>query len=267
MDRDLSIGLIAALVIHSGLAWCVAALPVRPKAVVMQKEPLVKTVREEVQLPKPQPKPETPEPEAVKPPPPPKPAESAPKLAKASAPKSRSPQPRSDSKPVEQPAKNEPQPLQLSKTYGSEGPGVAVNAGQDESLGDPAVEPTEANTRKRDDGPARPGRADGGDGDGDGPATPERKVEIVHAVPKSRCKVEWPEGADAGNRVVEVLLSLEIGLDGKVNKARLLKPAGEPFDSAAVRAVKACQFQPGLRDGKAFADRVPFAIEFKPSGR
>jgi TonB family protein len=189
-------------------------------------------------------------------------------VAKAPAPKSRIPQAKSENKPPpEAPAKNEPAPLQLSKTYGGDGRGVVVNAGEQESLGDSAVDPTESNTRRRDDGPARAGSPDGTEASGQGPARPERRVEIVHAVPRTRCKVDWPEGADPGNRIVEVLLSLEILTDGRVGKTRLLKAAGEPFDSAAVAAVQKCAFQPGMRDGKAFVDRVPFAIEFKPNGR
>jgi TonB family protein len=276
VDRDLSIGIIAALLVHSALVWWATALPPRPQAAMVQKDAVVRTVREKVELPKPPaelPKPEEPKPEVVKPDEP-KPAvvKSAetpkPQVAKTPAPKSRIPQAKNENKPPpEAPAKNEPAPLQLSKTYGADGPGVVVNAGEQESLGDSAVDPTESNTRRRDDGPARAGSPEGADAPGPGPAKPERRVDIVHAVPKARCKVEWPEGADPGNRIVEVLLSLEILTDGHVGKTRLLKAAGEPFDSAAVAAVLKCAFQPGLRDGKAFVDRVPFAIEFKPNGR
>lgn len=279
MHRDLLIGIVAALLVHSGLVWWAAQLPARPHVAMVPKDPVVRTVRETVQLPRPPaetPKPEAPKPEAVKPAetPAPQPKQVAQKAPtqkapaqKAPAQKSRTPQAKAETPPDQPPAKAEPAPLQLSKTYGSEGPGVAVHAGKDESLGDSAVDPTESNTRRRDDGPARGGRPEGGEGDREGDARPEHHVEIVHAVPKTRCKVDWPPGADPGNRVVEVLLSLEVGLDGRVGTSKLLKSAGEPFDSAAVAAVRNCAFSPGSRDGKAFVDRVPFAVEFKPNGR
>ena len=159
---------------------------------------------------------------------------------------------------------SEPAPLVLSKTYGaSDGSGVAVNAGKDDSLGDPNVDPNERNTRQRFvpkvEAPIK--GDDGGDSEGES----ARKVDIVHAVPKSRCRVEWPDGAEAAGRMVEVTLSLEIGVDGAIDKIRILRGAGDPFDDAAIAAIRQCTFNAGTRDGKAFRDRISFAVEFKPS--
>ena len=90
-------------------------------------------------------------------------------------------------------------------------------------------------------------------------------VEIVHAVKQHDFKVEWPDGEEPTARAVEVTLLLDIGLDGKVDKVRLLRGAGEPFDSQAIAALKQQQFKPGTRDGKPFRDHVSFVVEFKPS--
>ena len=57
---------------------------------------------------------------------------------------------------------------------------------------------------------------------------------------------------------------LTIGTDGSVKPGRLLRAAGEPFDSAARNALRGCPFDAGTKDGKPFVDKVPFVVEFKP---
>ena len=59
-------------------------------------------------------------------------------------------------------------------------------------------------------------------------------------------------------------LLLTINPRGKVAKARVLRSLGPVFDDVAVKALQACAFVPGTRDGKPFTDRVPFVVEFKP---
>jgi TonB family protein len=274
VDRALTFGIVAALAVHSAVAFWAATLEYRPPRMeAIQEDKLVRTVQEQIELPKPK-MPEPPKPEPT--PPPEAKAESAKAepIAKADTPKpaskpSRTPQPKSDQPPPpsNEPPPTEPPPLVLSQTYGSSGDsGVAVNTGKEDTLGDGSVAPTEANTRRRPqgEGPRQPPAGDpsgkeGGDPEG------ERRVEIVMAAPKRGCKVEWPDGAESGNRVVEVKLQLEIDLDGSVKKVRIMKGVGAPFDNAAVTAIKACAFHPGLRDGKPFVSKVPFIVEFKPN--
>lgn len=267
VDARLLTGLGLALLLHAAAALWASGLTMRPP---MTLEPVktVRTVRQDVKLPKPPPPPppkEEPKPEEPKlEPQAPKPQAEAPK---PQAPK-RSPQPKSNEPPPADapPPSSEPAPLVLSKTYGGSGDsGVAVQTGDHDTLGDPAVDATEENTRRRREEPKPAGTG----GNGTAPADEDDggKVEIVHAVPKGSCRVEWPEGAEVGHRTVEVRLSLEIGLDGRVKKARILRGAGEPFDDAAIEAVQGCAFQPGTRDGKPFVDRVPFLVVFKPSAQ
>ena len=259
MNRNLAIGLSAAVAMHAiALTWSVGlARPVQPLA--PPPEIQVRTVREQIELPPPPP----PEPKLAPEPPPPKPTDAVAPVDRPASPRPRSAQPKSNRPPPPTDAKDEPPPLVLSQTYGSGGdPGVAVNRGDEDSLGDPDIDPTEANVRRRL--PPPPVQAPVA-GQGDGPAA--REVRIVHAVPKGRCKVEWPEGAEPGNRVVEVRLALSVSSDGKVLSARILRGAGEPFDSAAIAALEACAFLPATRDGMATADKVPFVVEFKPNGQ
>ncbi len=257
MGRDFTIAFGAALALHALAAVWASSLPtaVAPEE---QERRVARAIFEEVKLPPPPPPPpeeQKPEPEPEKPEakaPPPTPA---PRPVPRNRPK---PKPQ-DSEP---PPKDEPAPLVLSQTYGAtaDGGGVRVQTGDEDSFGDPAVEATRG-ARRRDDSP-RAGPA--GEGTGGPTPAPERKVEIIHAVPRTSCKADWPEGAPAARRVVEVTVLLSIDLEGKVASTRLLRAAGEPFDSAARKALQRCVFVPGTRDGKAFLDRIPFVVEFRP---
>ncbi len=261
MNRDLAIGTAISLLLHGALAYWASTLQTPHQLPLPEPKKLVRTVHQDIVLPKKEvPKLEPPKIE------PPKPAVQAPSetpepVAKPSA------KPKSETPKAQEPAPkpSEPAPLVLSKTYGaSDGSGVAVNAGKDDTLGDPNVDPSERNTRQRF-APKAEAPADNGNDNGESSAKGERAVEIVHAVKQHDFKVEWPDGEEPTARAVEVTLLLDIGLDGKVDKVRLLRGAGEPFDSQAIAALKQQQFKPGTRDGKPFRDHVSFVVEFKPS--
>lgn len=261
MDRNLTIGLIASLVLHAVLAFWAGSLAPKPRPIAVLPKDLVRTVREQVELPKPPPPPPKPEPK-----PEPKPDE-LPKVAEAppkTAPPKHTPQPKSDQAAPKTPPTT-PAPLVLSKTYGAAGDeGVVVHTGHDDVLGDPGVDPTDDNVRRRpvqDDGAAK-------NAGGEGPVAEKeaRKIEIVQARPKEACDkfIEWPEGAESGGRVVEVTLQLEIGEDGSVRRIKLLRGAGDPFDAQAIKDIKRCPFAVGTRDGKPMVSKIAFVVAFKP---
>ncbi len=261
------VGLALAVALHVGLGWWGASLDIQREPPKLPDRMVAKAVYQDVELPKPPPPPPPPPPEP-KPEPKPEPVvkkeapKPKPKPKKRGQPKrKKKKRKKQDNKPKPKP--NEPAPLVLSKTYGSSGDGgVTVQQGDEDMFGDPAVEANERNTRPRDDdGDDKQPAAPGPTGDG---GKKERKVVIVHARPKSRCKVDWPEGAAASRRIVEVTLLLSIDKRGRVSPKKILRSAGEPFDSAAKKALRACAFKPGTRDGKAFTDRVPFVVEFRP---
>ena len=254
-ERDLAVGLVVAVLLHAALAvWSLHAVRV-PRPLPPSPRDLVHTVRETVELPKPPP----PEPPQAEPPKPPLPEPAPPVAAPRPRPvtPTRALQPAAKAPPV---ADNAPQPFALSQTYGDGGAGVAVQTAPDDVFGDPDVAADETNVRRRPiEVPTAP------------PPPPveaeARKVEIVSALPRPACRhVQWPEGAETGNRVVEVVLGLDIGPDGAVRKVRILRGGGEPFDDAAVEHVKSCGWEPGRRDGQAFTDHVSFVVEFRPSG-
>lgn len=262
MHRDMQIGLVAAILLHGALHAVAASLP-QPAPEERVEMLMARAVQEDVQLPAPPPPPPPPPPE-------PKKLEEKPKVEDKSAvkPKPRG-QPKRKKKKADKPeadkppSTDEPPPLVLSKTYdsGSGEGGVVVQSGEEDIFGDPAVEANERNTRVRDADeaeklvtPAAPGAA----------PEAEKQVQIVRAIPINCSTFEWPVGAPVGRRIVEVTLLLTIDRAGKVTKARVLRSAGEPFDGAASRALKACRFKPGRRDGKTFVDRVTFIAAFRP---
>jgi TonB family protein len=146
----------------------------------------------------------------------------------------------------------------ISQTYDSVGGhGVEVQGGDEDHFGDPAIAATERNTRPRVE--------EEDDGTDEESTEPEKQIVVRHARPRSKCSVNWPEGAPTGRRIVEVKMLLTVKTSGRVGKVRVLRSAGEPFDSAAIGAMKACRFSAGTRDGVAFVDRVPFVVEFRPN--
>ncbi|HVP67050.1 MAG TPA: TonB-dependent receptor [Anaeromyxobacteraceae bacterium] len=83
-------------------------------------------------------------------------------------------------------------------------------------------------------------------------SSPPRLKEIVPA--------ELPPGTPFPAPEVGVVLSLDVGADGRVEKASVESGAGEPFDSAALAAARRFEFEPGrLSTGEA----VPVAITFR----
>jgi TonB family protein len=68
--------------------------------------------------------------------------------------------------------------------------------------------------------------------------------------------------ADGGGRGAEVELELVVGVDGAVTDARVVTPAGNGFDEAALTAVKSFVFTPALKDGVAVAARIRYKYVF-----
>lgn len=249
---DFAVGLFTALALHAGAVWWGASVE-RAAPDEPEQRVVAKAVNKEIALPKPAP------PAPPPPPPPPPPPVDKPKPVKVKPKRTNRGQPKPKTKPKQdKPPPDEPPPLVLSQTYGDTGGSVAVQAGDDDIFGDPSVAANERNTR-----PRVPDAKDE-DGTDEEDSPPEREIVITHARPLQECKVKWPVGAPIGRRVVEVRLMLTIGVTGKVTKTRVLRSAGEPFDSAARKAIGACRFSAGKRDGKRFVDRVSYVVEFLP---
>jgi TonB family protein len=269
VGRDLGIGLCVAVVLHA-LAWGGGSyIAASPRRLAIEERLLARAVQEEVRLPR--------RPQAPKPPPPLPPPELPPRHEPPREP----PRPR---RQQEAPARQQeaapgdkrdqarpsdgPPPLVLSKTYEGSGDGsggVAVQTGSEDIFGDPEIEATPENTRPRgEQSPEAAPEPEKAPEPEPVRATP-RQVVVRHAVPEAACEVEWPESAPPERRLIEVRLLLTVDLEGAVSSVRVLRSAGEPFDSTAIAALRRCRFKPGTRDGTPFVDKVPFVVEFRPS--
>ena len=73
---------------------------------------------------------------------------------------------------------------------------------------------------------------------------------------------EYPADAKARGLSGEVTLELDVSAEGEVVAARVMKPAGEGFDEAALAAARALRFSPAEIDGKpaAVTPRVPLPL-------
>lgn len=83
-------------------------------------------------------------------------------------------------------------------------------------------------------------------------ATPPRLKQLVPA--------EIPPGTSFPAPEVVVVLSLDVGADGKVEKASVESGAGEPFDAAALAAARRFDFEPGRLDT---GEAVPVTVSFR----
>ena len=272
-NRDFAVGAAVALFAHvlgfywaSGLERSKPEVKQRTRVVQMDvklpKKPKPKVVAEQKQpqlAPKPAPKPP---PEKVAKQPKParkKPAKKSKKRRKSKRSAKRA-KPRIAKKTPPPRPTPQPVPLVLSKVYGGSG-GVAVEKGDDDILGDPSVE---VNERNRVAVAPQEVVENEDDDDDDEDEDDEVRTVIRHARPRSRCQVTWPTEAPVQRRIVSIRLLVTVNRKGKVSAARVLRSVGYPFDAAAVKALRACVFEPGTRDGQPFTDRVPFLVEFRP---
>jgi TonB family protein len=105
--------------------------------------------------------------------------------------------------------------------------------------------------------PARTARAQdqGGDQSG-GPVItkPPKLVKFVEAV--------YPQDRHDQGITASVLLSIEIGDDGKVGEVEVVKGAAPDFDAAAVAAVKQFVFEPAEIDGQPAPVKITYKYDF-----
>lgn len=73
---------------------------------------------------------------------------------------------------------------------------------------------------------------------------------------------EYPAEAKARGRSGEVVLELDVGADGQVLAARVVAPAGDGFDEAALEAARRLRFSPAEIDGKRAAVTLEYRFRF-----
>ena len=221
--------------------------PIEPVPKEVDKYAELKAIREKVELPKPEPEPEpepeiepepAPDPEPEPPPPPPKK-----KKRPRAKPKKKAPE-----KQAAPPPPAEPAPLVLSNVNLTGG--VAVQRGDSDIFGNPAVAATETNTRVGEAEVVSPG-----------PATPPRRVPPRI---RKRGACSWPDEAPRLGRLREVRLSLQVDTEGRVAKVKVIQAQGEPFDGTARRCARRLRFYAGKVGDDPTPMWVPWVVEFSP---
>jgi TonB family protein len=74
---------------------------------------------------------------------------------------------------------------------------------------------------------------------------------------------EYPAAAKAAGISAEVTLELDLSATGEVTAARVLKPAGQGFDEAALVAARELRFSPAEIDGKPAAVTLEYRFRFE----
>lgn len=87
------------------------------------------------------------------------------------------------------------------------------------------------------------------------PPTPPTITTFIHAT--------YPPAARDAGREAVVDLEITIGADGAVRDARVIAPAGDGFDEAALAAVRQFVFTPATKDGQPIAARIHYRYVFK----
>jgi TonB family protein len=84
-----------------------------------------------------------------------------------------------------------------------------------------------------------------------------RPPKLVHFV-----EAEYPADKKAAGVTASVLLTVEIGADGKVGNVGVAQSAGADFDAAAVAAAKQFVFEPAEVDGKPAPVKIDYRYQF-----
>jgi TonB family protein len=84
-----------------------------------------------------------------------------------------------------------------------------------------------------------------------------RLPRLVHTV-----EAHYPQEEERAGKVGTVVLSVEVGADGRVTRTEVLQSAGDHFDAAAEEAVRQFTFEPAELDGQAIAVRITYRYTF-----
>jgi TonB family protein len=106
-------------------------------------------------------------------------------------------------------------------------------------------------------------RTAGAGEDPDGGLASSAPAEVLSPpVLKNRTKALYPPEALARRQEATVGLELRLDAEGLVLDARVISPAGQGFDEAALEAARQFRFEPAKRNGVAIASTVKFSYEF-----
>ena len=74
--------------------------------------------------------------------------------------------------------------------------------------------------------------------------------EVPASLDAKNCKAEYPKASLMNEEQGDVTMSFLVGADGNVVDSKLEKSSGfKNLDKAALKALSACKFKPGTKDG------------------
>ena len=75
-------------------------------------------------------------------------------------------------------------------------------------------------------------------------------AEVAAVFDAKNCRADYPKAALVNEEQGVVSMAFLVGADGMVVEAKIEKTSGyKNLDRAAVKAISACKFKPGTRDG------------------
>jgi protein TonB len=75
-------------------------------------------------------------------------------------------------------------------------------------------------------------------------------AEVPASFDAKTCKAEYPKTSLMNEEQGAVTMSFLVSADGKVMESKVDKTSGyKNLDKAAVKAISACKFKPGMKDG------------------
>ena len=77
-------------------------------------------------------------------------------------------------------------------------------------------------------------------------------AEVPASLDSTNCKAEYPKASLMNEEQGTVSMSFLVNADGSVADSKVEKSSGfKNLDKAAVKAISACKFKPGTKDGAA----------------
>jgi protein TonB len=74
--------------------------------------------------------------------------------------------------------------------------------------------------------------------------------EVPASLDSKNCKAEYPKASLINEEQGDVTMSFLVGADGSVVESKVDKSSGyKNLDKAAIKALSACKFKPGTKDG------------------
>ncbi len=81
-------------------------------------------------------------------------------------------------------------------------------------------------------------------------ATSAFAAEVPASLADKNCKAEYPKASLMNEEQGDVTMSFLVGTDGNVVESKIDKSSGfKNLDKAALKALSACKFKPGTKDG------------------